>query len=72
MKSSTKKTAPRRRRASRDRSRTAEELMETYRQLGFVYSGIPAIRHTDDDGFGLERMDPRPRVDLTFSALSVQ
>lgn len=58
---------------SRPPSRTAEELMETYRQLGFVYSGVvPARRHATDDGYGLDRMDPRPRVDLTFSALSVQ
>ena len=57
---------------SRPRSRAAEELMKNYRQLGFVYSGVPVHRRANDDGYGLDRMDPRPRVDLTFSALSVQ
>lgn len=71
MKSSTKKTAPRRRRASRDRSRTAEKLMETYRQLGFVYSGYdaPLVPGTGDNG--LAPVDFRPSIELTFSALSV-
>jgi hypothetical protein len=69
MKSSTKKTAPRRSRAVH--SREAKELMETYRELGFVYSGFSAPRRADGNDFGLQQMDPRPRVDLTFSALSV-
>ena len=77
MKATTKTPAPRRR-TTRDRSRAAEELMETYRQLGFVYFGNQAFidsyleQHAGEVDYGLERMDPRPRVDLTFSAISVQ
>ena len=46
--------------------------MKAYRELGFVYSGVSFTRRADGDDFGLQRMDPRPRVDLTFSALSVR
>lgn len=70
MRTTTTKAPPRR--CSRAaRSREAEELMKTYRELGFVYSGFSAPRRADGNDFGLQQMDPRPRVDLTFSALSV-
>ena len=71
MKTTTKKTAPRRR-AARDRSRTAEELMETYRQLGFVYSGYDAPLSLETGDNGLAPVDFRPSIELSFSALSVQ
>ena len=69
MKTTTKKTPGRRKAVAR--SREAERLERMYRELGFVYAGAPGTRSPHEIDFGLQRMDPRPRVDLTFSALSI-
>lgn len=62
----------RRRKAAMPRSREAERLERTYRELGFVYSGAIAPSRDNNRDWNLAPVDFRPRVELTFSALSAQ
>lgn len=72
MKTKDSRQTPRRRTAAGGRSREAVRLEKLYRELGFVYAGSNTQRSTEEIDFGLDRMDTRPRINLTFSALSAQ
>ena len=70
MKAKDNKKTPRRRTAAGRRSREAARLEKLYRELGFVYSGTSATFRINESDRSLAPVDFRPRVELSFSAIS--
>lgn len=64
--------APRRAPRRAAHSRRAAELEKLYRELGFVYSGGSSLIQCHDIDRGIAPVDFRPRVDLSFSAVSAK